>query len=124
MTANPSGSIPSKERRVADRRQPALGTVCRLDAGGSGSTHLGLVWNLSTSGISMLMHTALEPGTELRGQLATMDENASLAVSARVIHLRKLHTGDYMIGAHFQTPLSTEEMRPFVGPSPIFWGRG
>ena len=118
----PSSRKSTEERRVAARRQPALGTVCRLDRQGGGAAHLGLVWNLSSSGISMLLDAPLEPGTLLRGQLATMDDNASLPVAAHVVHLRKLATGDYMVGAHFQSPLSAEEMVPFVGPPPVFWG--
>src|SRR5262245_19996151 len=90
----------SRERRVAQRRQPALGTLFRLDTVSRSPAHLGLVWNLSTSGISMLSHEAFQPGTELRGELATMDATAVLPVAAKVVHLRKLETGDYMVGAH------------------------
>jgi hypothetical protein len=33
----------------------------------------------------------------------------------RVAHLRRLHTGDYFLGGHFQRALTPQELRPFVG---------
>src|SRR5436189_5987417 len=99
--ANPS------ERRIAARRQPALGTVCRLDPGPG----LGLVWNISASGVSILVHEALTRGASLRGVLATADEGFALPVSMRVAHVARLRTGDYVVGGQFDRPLAPAQMR-------------
>src|SRR5437016_4068421 len=86
---------PTTNRRSALRRQPTLGTVCRLRFGPQVEPHLGLVWNLSSSGISMFLHEAPEPGAVLPAELATMDDGGSLPVTLRVVHIRPIRTGDY-----------------------------
>jgi hypothetical protein len=107
----------ASERRIAHRRQPALGTICRLGSQSAGLTHLGLVWNLSVSGVSMLLHEPLQPGTQVRGELATTNDRSTLPVDLRVVHLAKLRTGDYVLGAQFHRPLTTADLQPFVlGP--------
>ena len=32
----------------------------------------------------------------------------------RVVHTKKLETGDYFLGAHFDQPLTAAELKPFV----------
>ena len=108
----PTGS--PTDRRIAPRRQPTLGTVCRLDPEPDGSPTIGLVWNLSTTGISMLLHSPRDPGSMLPGELETVADGHVLAVTMTVIHVKKLETGDYFLGAHFQRPLTPDEMQPFV----------
>src|SRR5262249_19769349 len=96
------------ERRQAARRQPAVGTVFRHD----GATP-GLVWNISTGGLSLLVSDPPERGATIRGSLATADGQTQ-AVAFVVTHLSQLRTGDYVIGGPFDRALSPEEMRPFV----------
>jgi hypothetical protein len=104
---------PSTERRIAIR-QPAVGTVCRLDADGEDRS-TGLVWNISVSGVSMLVPKPLEPGSGVRGVLETIRGRHPLPVDMRVVHVKQLETGDYWMGAHFDRPLTRDEMKPFVG---------
>lgn len=103
---------PASDRRIAPRRQPALGTVCRLrpDDGPA----LGLVWNISSTGISMLVSEPRTPGGLIPGDLETMTRGATLSVTLRVVHVRQLETGDYILGAQFARPLTADEMTPFV----------
>jgi hypothetical protein len=115
MTNSLKAASTSINRRVATRRQPALGTVCRMDLGHNKKPILGLVWNLSSSGVSMLLHEPLEPGTVIVGALTTEEEGTSLPIRLRAVHLNKIRTGDYFLGAKFESPLSLEEMRPFLG---------
>lgn len=114
MPATPSTRTPSAERRVAPRRQPAIGTVCRLSAAGGKNFGMGLVWNISTSGVSMLMHEQVEPGMTMRVDLVTQDESFALPRQVRVAHVAGLRTGDYIMGAQFLQPLTAEEMQHFV----------
>lgn len=107
MTASP---IPSVEnRRAHPRRQPAADTVCRLDA----APDLGLVWNISAGGVSMLLRDELARGATVRGQLESA--GSALPVTMRVAHVARLQTGDYIIGGQFDRLLTADEMRPFVG---------
>jgi hypothetical protein len=108
-----SSTAPSAERRHAPRRQPAVDTVCRLSS--SGKTHgVGLVWNISAAGISMLLHERMQPGTTIDIELTTHDQSFSLPRQIRVAHVRSLLTGDYMMGAQFLEPLAPEEMQRFI----------
>src|SRR5262245_65941620 len=61
----------SAERRRAARRQPTLGTFLRLEPIEGQGKRLGLVWNISASGISLLFNQLLSAGTVLRGDLVT-----------------------------------------------------
>jgi hypothetical protein len=108
-TAEP---IAADDRRAKVRRQPALGTVYRL-----GDWGLGLVWNISEGGVSMLVRDAPERGATVQGELATADDGHTLPVSVRVAHVTPLRTGDYLIGGPFNRPLAPEEVRPFVAGS-------
>jgi hypothetical protein len=99
-------------RRAAVRRQPTLGTVCRV-SNGMGPT-MGLVWNLSTTGVSMLMHEPVTAASILPAELTTLESDQALAVTLQVIHVRQIRTGDYFVGAQFQEPLAATQLQPFV----------
>jgi hypothetical protein len=101
------------ERRRAPRRQPALGTFLRLELSEGEGKRLGLVWNISASGVSMLFNEEIKAGVMLRGDLVT-ELGAALPVVLRTVHVSKLQTGDYVLGCQFERPLSAEDMRPFV----------
>ena len=113
MTVSPA-TPPADERRIAPRRQPAMGTVCRLDALEGGPAPLVLVWNISVTGISLLSPNPQPSGTALAGYLEQTEGDHMLRVSMRVIHTKLLNTGDYFLGAHFDRPLTPEELKPFV----------
>ena len=104
----------SSERRVSPRRQPAMGTVCRLDSEDGGPAALALVWNISSSGISVLVADPRAPGSFLSGYLEKTEGDHVQRVAMRVVHMKKLETGDYFLGAHFDQPLTAEELKPFV----------
>jgi hypothetical protein len=112
-------AIATEERRRAPRRQPALGTVLRLDAARDQEPRLGLVWNISASGLSLLLHEPVERGAALRGSLATADDAPFLPVEVRVAHVKRLRTGDYVLGGQFERPLLPDEIQRFVGPLSI-----
>ncbi len=114
MTANKTGA----DRRTAARRQPTLGTVCRMEPRAGGDGAIGLVWNISTGGVSMLFNDRMERGTTIKGVLATSTDGFSLPVTVRVTHVAELQTGDYLIGCQFDRPIGTEEMRHFLSDAP------
>ena len=112
VLAQPTAPPPA-ERRVAVRRQPTVGTVCHLHPP-TGQDLLGLVWNISTSGVSMLLHQRLEVGTILGAELRAAKEENALAVTLRVAHVSQLRTGDYILGAQLVRPLQPHEMQRFL----------
>ena len=75
---------------------------------------MALVWNISTTGVSMLVSEPRPSGSALNGVLETMSGCHTVAIAARVVHLRQLGTGDYYVGAVFERPLTEAELRPFV----------
>ncbi len=114
MTAAHPAPAPVADRRVATRRQPAMGTICRFETGPGGRPAIGLLWNISVTGVSMLLHEPWQSGTIMSGVLETLTGNHALAVTGRVIHVKQLETGDYFVGAHFVQPITDEELKPFV----------
>ena len=109
----PLAATPSSERRVA-LRQPAVATVCRLSGDGETGS-MALVWNISASGVSMLVPKKIEPGSGVHGVLETIRGRHPLPIGMHVVHMKQLETGDYWLGAHFDRPLTKAEMKPFVG---------
>jgi hypothetical protein len=102
------------ERRTAPRRQPAVGTVCRLTASDGQSVGTALVWNISRSGVSMLLPTSLAAGTTLRADLRAASTPEELPVNLRVAHVRQLQTGDFVLGGQFERTLEPNELRLFL----------
>lgn len=101
------------ERRRAARRRPAHNTVCRLTALDGEEVGCGLVWNVSATGVSMLLNVKLVPGTLVGAELASAG-GASVRLGLSVVHLSRLRTGDYVLGGQFSRPLDEAELRPFV----------
>jgi hypothetical protein len=107
-------TAPTAERRAAPRRQPTVNTVFRFDSSAGGPQGLALVWNISTTGISVLVPEPHAPALALTGHLDTTQGDHVRAVTLHVVHCKRLETGDYALGARFETPLTEEELRPFV----------
>ena len=109
----PRTAPPSGDRRRARRRQPTVGTICQLLAT-SEANYEGLVWNISTTGVSMLIHQRLEPGTTIPIELSTADLSSILQVTLRVAHVTRLRTGDYFLGGQFLRTVTPQEFEPFL----------
>jgi hypothetical protein len=101
------------ERRSAPRLKPALGTVCEFDPGPA----QGLVWNISASGLSMLVPEAPEVGTILAGELKHEDDRDEVPVLMRVVRTNATPTGDFLVGAAFLRELSEVELNRFADPN-------
>jgi PilZ domain len=106
------------DRRVAPRFQPAFGSIYRFKQPGSDDAIVGLVWNISKTGLSMLLADPPERGGIVIGELSTETGGPLLSIDLRVVHIRVLSTGDYLLGAQFSRPLEPEEMKLFMTPPP------
>ena len=115
----PPAPSPNAERRIAPRFQPAYGTVYRTTPPDeSGRSAIWLVWNISSTGMSLLVADPPKAGSEIVGELTMEAGGQSLPMNLKVVHVRPVETGDYCLGAQFVRPLGTEEMRPFLTPPP------
>jgi hypothetical protein len=118
MIAVSSAPAVTTERRIAPRLQPALGTVCRFNPPtDEHSPVVGLVWNISETGVSMLMAEMPERGETLSGELTLEAGGVGLPIALRIVHVRSVPTGDYFIGAQFVTPLEPSLLQRFLAPA-------
>ncbi|AWM36328.1 hypothetical protein GobsT_58810 [Gemmata obscuriglobus] len=110
-------AVPTRahERRRSARFQPAFGTVCRVGPANARRTS-GLVWDLSATGVSMLMADPPAEGELVPAELVMEVGTERLTVELIVVHVRPVSTGDYFVGARFERSLSADEMAPFVTP--------
>jgi hypothetical protein len=106
------------DRRRADRYRPAFATVCRFGRAGG----VGLVCDLSRTGVRMLLAAVPEVGAVVGGELAPEDGGPAVPVDVRVVRVVPSGTGDYVLGGEFQSPLGEDELRAFVTP-PVRTGR-
>ena len=107
------------ERRIAPRFQPAFGTICRLrPLGRPEPAVVGLVWNISETGVSMLIADPPARGSEFDAELTTEGGAEGLRLTIRVVHVREMPVGDFFAGAQFGRPLTPDELRRFLLPLP------
>src|SRR5579871_4312119 len=92
---SPTETATGAERRVAPRFQPAFGTVFRFIQPESEDSVVGLVWNISKTGVSMLLAQPPERGGVVAGELSSETGGPLLAITLKVVHIRSLTTGDY-----------------------------
>lgn len=113
----PIDTLKPEDRREVPRFQPAFGTIYRFRTNEEDDA-IGLVWNLSQTGVSMLLTDPPPRGGILPGELTTESGDPGLPIALRIVHVRPLSTGDYLLGAHFSRPLQPEEMKQFLTPPP------
>ena len=111
-----SSATPAIDRRIARRARPAYNTVFRFQ-GENARRVCGLVWDISVSGLGLLLPFAPTPGTTFEGELRTEDDRPGLPTSFTVAHVRRLATGDYFVGGKLAHPLSESDLGRFVLPT-------
>ena len=95
------------------RRRPTHNTVCRLTDCEGEEIGCGLVWNISTTGVSMLLNVMLPPGFEVDAELANA-AGRRVRLRLTVVHFSPLRTGISSWAGSSKRPLQDAEMRPFV----------
>src|SRR3954447_23479051 len=103
---------PATERRIAPRFRPTVGTICRLRDSGQ----VALVWNISFTGISMMVGEPPPVGSVIRAELTSEGGRTGLPLVLHVVHVRQADTGDYLVGARFDVPLMPGQVQPFLAP--------
>jgi len=105
-------NAPQPERRADARFQPAFGTTCQLLPTGQ----QGLVWDVSTFGVGMLLASVPDAGTDIPAEFHTDGGGSPIAISLRVMYTRSLSTGDYFVGARFSRSLTEAEIDTLTTP--------
>src|SRR5579872_5046367 len=109
MSTTPPESIGREDRRIAPRFQPAFGTIYRFRQPENDHFGMGLVWNISQTGVSMLLAEPPTRGGIVPGELTTESGGPALTIAVKVVHVRPLSTGDFLLGAQFSRPLEPDE---------------
>jgi hypothetical protein len=107
-------AVPENERRHVPRRQAAQHTICRLFSANGDWRADGLVWNISRTGVSILLGYEFIVGTALKVELIGAGGRAHLRASMRVVHCTKIRTGDYALGGQFDIKLEEDQLALFL----------
>jgi len=110
---DPSRSTTEVERRRAPRHA-TLHTMCQLFAPEGDPLGSGLVWNISRTGVSILVGVALAAGSSVEVELIGAGGRVRLRVGLRVIHRTEIQTGDFIVGGQFGRSLEDQELLPFL----------
>ena len=73
--------------------------------------HWARIRNVSADGISLLVASPIDPGTDLAIDMKTVDPSILLTLVARVVHATKQEEDSWIIGCRFLTRLSDEDLR-------------
>ena len=114
MSTPAPAEAPMTDRRRAPRVQPAFDTVCQFTLPPSAEKKIGLVWNISETGVSMLLNEPLPADATVTGELTGESGGSGLPITFQVIHMMSMPSGDYFLGARFDQPLTDEQLRQFV----------
>src|SRR5207248_2839289 len=76
--------------------------------------HVGIVRNLSTHGIGLVLDTWVYPGTEIVAQLTNSCRLFCCDLEMRVVHCTPQPSGSYLVGCEFNAPLPHETVRALV----------
>jgi hypothetical protein len=109
----PAVEVPS-DRRIAPRVQPAFDTVCRFATEPGSDPKIGLVWNISETGVSMLLTEPMPLDAQVECELAGEKGGPGLPITIQVVHVVPMPSGDYFLGARFAERLTDEQLRQFV----------
>lgn len=103
----------NEERRGDMRHYVRARATCRIFAEGATQTWKGLVRDISTLGIGLVLPLSFPAGTLLEIDLENNSGNWVGAMRARVIHTEQGSQGGWVIGCAFIMELSDAEMRLF-----------
>ena len=73
------------------------------------------MWNLSATGLGMLIRFPLEANRPVAVELSNHD--GSVFIVADVVRVRRMDAGGYFVGLRFDLPLTRRELESFVTPS-------
>src|SRR5262245_20824094 len=107
-------SVPVREvsqmrRRVAVRYRCHLATPARVAAGETEHPRLAWVYNLSTSGIGLLLEEPVEAAIVLEIDLIT-PAGQRIMTRGRVAHASRRADGNWLVGCQFEQPIDPDQL--------------
>jgi hypothetical protein len=72
------------------------------------------VLNLSTSGIGLLLETAIEPGTQLVIGIKNTKPGTFFDLLARVTHCTPQNSGEWLVGCELEKKLSQDDLEALL----------
>jgi hypothetical protein len=109
---------PVRHRLMA--RYPCPGRpIVRLLERPSFKCWMAMVHNFSATGLGLVFHRALEPGSVLALELRRRRHGLSRVLAVQVVHCTPQPDGNFLIGCHLNTPLSDEELDALRHPDLI-----
>ena len=98
------------DRRKETRYQCAPATAALLSTSKSHEAQRGWVLNLSSSGIGLLLDSAVEPDSQLVIHLQSARTGMVFDLLARVVHSTPQTNGEWLIGCKLANNLSQDDL--------------
>lgn len=109
------------ERRNFDRFTCEIPTTCQPPSAWRKDPWPATIRDISNSGMSLVLNRRFEKGAGLAVELPT-DQGTTSTNLARVIHVQSLPEGGWLLGCHFISELSDDEIqavRTFAAAQPV-----
>jgi hypothetical protein len=107
-------SLSSHLRRTEVRHVLAQQPGCQVSLHARDVEYIGVVRNLSTHGIGILLEAWLAPGTETSAQLTNACKLFTCDLQMRVIHATSQPDGSCLLGCEFAAPLPHDTVQALV----------
>jgi hypothetical protein len=102
------------ERRAAERFSCLLESSYQLVGAGPEDARPAQVRNISTTGVALLLHRPVEPGTALSLELSRADGTTGRRLIARAVHLKPQSRTEWLIGCALVTQLTERELQELL----------
>ncbi|MFO0925512.1 MAG: PilZ domain-containing protein [Gemmataceae bacterium] len=104
-----TNAVAVDERREFDRFTCEIPTTCQPPAAWRKDPWPATIRDISNSGICLVLNRRFEKGAGLAVELPT-DQGKTSTSLARVVHVRPLPEGGWLLGCHFISELSDDEI--------------
>jgi hypothetical protein len=99
------------EERVAVRHRPRQSAAVTVFVHPDYRGRSGALRDVSAGGTALVLDLAVEAGALLFVQLPGRRAGRTRTLAARVVHLTKLPTGEWLAGCRWQLPLTGDDVR-------------
>jgi hypothetical protein len=98
------------ERRESERLQVNLSALCWADDD-AGLPSTAMILSLSTTGVGLISSALFDRGSTFSLDLTNESLTISRMQLARVVHVRPISDGNWIVGAEFLEPLSRNQVQ-------------
>lgn len=105
---------PNIERRAALRQLCGRDTLCRVICLVRRPPVAGVIRDISTTGIGLLMEKPVPPGTFLSVDVSRQNAEVEQPLTVRVVRFRRQENGQWLIGCSMLQPLSPDQVDDLI----------